>query len=186
MKTTRVLTTLKIVKKLVLSLVLVLVIGGLIIVGIVLSDSGPLGDFCKTNPSLLRFAVLNNLCTRLNLNATLKCSYDTHICENVNPRKDSGGYKITITVNGKPGKGVEVDMGVNSGPTGDSYIKTTDKNGVAFFKGIPPGVYYQGVNLENFPKEYGDAYKTWTWARITIVEGKMAEMKMDLHTSSGP
>lgn len=146
-------------------------------------QSGELGRFCKTNPSLLRFGIINKLCTEANLNVTLKCSYVTHTCENLIPQEDSGNYKITLTVNGKPGKGIEVNLGQNAGPIGDSYVKTTDHNGVAIFKGIPPGVYYQSANLDNFPKEYGDAYKSWTWVTITVIKGKTGEMKMDLHSN---
>lgn len=163
-------------------LVIILILGSLAVIGGGI-ESGELGRFCKTNPSLFRFAILNNLCTRVNLNTTLKCSYVTHTCENLIPQEDSGNYKITLTVNGKPGKGIEVDLGLNAGPIGDSYIEVTDVNGVAIFKGIPPGAYYQGVNLSNFPKEYGDAYKTWTWSKVTISKGETIEMKMDLHSN---
>lgn len=164
-------------------LVIILIFASVTMVGGALVQSGELARFCKNNPSLLRFAVLNSLCVRINSEATLKCSYNTHTCENVIPQKNSGDYKITLTVDGKPGKGIEVDLGVNQGPIGDSYIKTTDENGIALFKGIPAGVYFQSVNLSNFPKEYGNAYKTWTWSNVTIIEGKVAEVKMDLHTS---
>ncbi len=162
---------------------MLIIFGALIAIGGKAIQSGELGRYCKTNPSFFRLGFLNNLCTSINLNSTLKCSYITHTCENVISQKDSGDYKITITVNGKPGKGIEVDLGVNSGPTGDSYVKTTDYNGIAVFKGIPPGVYYQSANLSNFPKEYGDAYKTWSWENVEIVEGKTTEMKIDLHTT---
>ncbi len=170
-------------KKFVFALIIILALVGLIVVGGKTIWSGELSKFCKTNPSLLRFTLVNNLCVSANKEFTQKCSYTTHTCENVIPQEGSGSYKITITVNGNPGKGIEVDMGVNQGPTGDSFINTTDGNGIAIFKGIPPGVYYQSINLANFPKEYGDAYKSWTWATVTIVKGKITEMKMDLHSS---
>lgn len=170
-------------KRIVFILVIILVFGGATAIVARAIESGELRKFCEANPSLLRFGIINKLCTEAKRNITLKCSYETHACENVVPQKDSGDYKITITVNGKPGKGIEVDLGQNAGPIGDQYIKVTDMNGVAIFRGVPPGTYYQGMNLDVFPKEYGDAYKTWTWAKVTIIEGKTAEMKMDLHSN---
>ncbi|MCL5073510.1 MAG: hypothetical protein M1308_21845 [Actinobacteria bacterium] len=169
-------------KRIVLVLIVIL-IGGLAVIGRREIQPGELGRFCKANPSLLRFGIINKLCMQANLNATLKCSYATHACENITPQENSGNYKITIMVNGKPGKDIEVDLGLNAGPVGDSYIKVTDINGVAIFKGIPPDTYYQGVNVETFPKEYGDAYKTWTWSKVTIIKGKTTEMKMNLHSN---
>lgn len=106
-----------------------------------------------------------------------------HTCENFIAQKDSGNFKITLTVDGKPGKRIEVDLWFKPSPGGESFVKNTDEKGVAFFNGIPSGVYYPSTNLTNFPKEYGNAYKTWSWEKVAIVKGETAEMKVDLHTT---
>lgn len=170
-------------KRIVFIVVIILVFGGIAAIAAGAIESGELRNFCEANPSFLRFGIINTLCTEAKRNRTLTCSYETHACKEVIPREDSGNYKIAIMVNGKPGKGIEVDLGQNAGPIGDQYIKVTDMNGVALFRGIPPGTYYQGMNLDVFPKEYGDAYKSWTWAKVTIAAGKTAEMNMDLHSN---
>lgn len=169
-------------KKILIILIILLLLGGLGVLGFRFL-SGPINGLCQSNPSLFRFAAFNNLCANLKLSSTQKCNFENHTCENFIPQKDSGNFKITITINGQPGKGMEIDLWFKPSPGGDSFLKNTDSNGIALFEGIPPGTYYPSTNLSNFPKEYGNAYQNWTWTNVEIVKGKTTEMKMDLHSS---
>lgn len=173
-------------KKVFLAVLVLIFLGGLGYVGVKAVLSGPFNGICKTRAPLflgIRPTLLDNICEAINSNTTLKCNFDTHTCENFTPQKDSGNLKITITIDGKPGKGIEVDLWAKPSPGGESYVKNTDEKGIALFKGIPSGVYYPSSNLTNFPKEYGNAYKTWSWENVEIAKGKTAEMKIDLHTT---
>ncbi len=173
-------------KKVFLLVIIILILGGLGYLGLKAALSGPFNRICKTRAPLflgLRPALLDNLCEAISANTTLKCNFNTHTCENFAPLKDSGDFKIILTVDGRPGKKIEIDLWFKPSPGGESLVKNTDEKGVAFFKGIPPGVYYPSTNLTNFPKQYGNASETWTWESATIVKGKATEMKMDLHSS---
>lgn len=160
--------------------------GGLGYLGLKAALSGPFNRICKTRAPLflgIRPALLDNVCSAISSKSILKCNFDTHTCENFIPQKDSGNFKIIITVNGKPGKGVEIDLWFKNTPGGESFVKNTNASGVALFEGIPPGIYYPSTNLTNFPKEYGNAYQNWTWQNVEIVKRKTTEVKMDLHSS---
>lgn len=173
-------------KKIILGLIVLLILGGGVFLGIRVALEGPYNGLCKTRAPLflgIRPALLDNICEAISSNTTLKCNFDTHTCENFIAQKDSGNFKITLTVDGKPGKNIEVDLWFKPSPGGESFVKNTDEKGRAFFKGIPSGVYYPSTNLTNFPKEYTNAYKTWSWENIAIVKGKTAEMEIDLHTT---
>ncbi len=173
-------------KKIILGLIIILLLSGLTYAGVKMTRSELFKGICKTRAPLflgIRPSVLDEICVRLNANKTLKCNFDTHTCEDFLAQKDSGNFKITLTVDGKPGKGIEVNLWFKPSPGGESLVKNTDEKGIAIFKGIPPGVYYPSTNLTNFPKEYGNAYKTWTWAVVTVIKGETAEIKIDLHST---
>lgn len=172
--------------KFVFGLIIILFLGGLVYLGIKTALSGPFKEICQTRAPLFlgfRPPILDSLCEKLKAEATLKCNFDTHACANYTAQKEAGNFKIILTIDGKPGKGIEVDLWFKPSPGGESFVKNTDGKGTAFFKGIPPGVYYPSTNLTNFPKEYGNAYNTWTWAKVTVIKGETTETKMDLHST---
>lgn len=179
-------------KKLALFLLGVLVVG---YAGVRLGLAGPFNEICKSLKPLfwgIRPEFINSTCKQIEdsrrAKTTLLCNWKSHSCNLVQSGPETGELKVRVTVDGKPGKNIEVDLWTSSQPGGadESYIIYTDGNGLAWFKGIPPGVYYPGNNLSGFPKEYGDAYLTWEMLPAQVVKGQSQEAVIALTRAGRP
>lgn len=177
-------------KKLILIFVSLLVIVGLGYGSYkILSGS----DICKTRRPLFmgfRPVIIDKLCPPVirsdedikNARVAVLCNWKKHTCEYFKPQKDSGNLKLTITINGMPGKRIEVSLWTTQKPpdSDEAYIKYTDDNGVAFFEGITSGTYYPNYDLSKFPKEYGNAYVTWDAKAVEVVKDTTREVIINL------
>jgi len=110
------------------------------------------------------------------------CYWKQNYCDYFTPSTDSGSLKVLVTVDGKPGKEIEVNLWTSQKPGGSDefYTKYTDDNGVAFFEGITSGTYYPNYNLNGFPKEYGNAYTAWETQKVEVIKGTTKEVTINL------
>lgn len=172
-------------RNLLLGILIVLLLGGVAFFGFRAALAGPLNGLCKTLP------FTESLCPSssggediTNSKATFKCSWVDNSCSPITPSANSGNLKVTVTVNGQPGKKIEIDTWTSAQPGGDkeSLVKYTDAEGIALFEGIPSGTYFLTSNSNSFPKEYTTALKSFSIQKIEVIEGSTAEISINLNT----
>lgn len=182
-------------KKIILGLVFLLILLGLGGFGFKVALSGPMSGLCQTRAPLfmgLRPGFIDALCPPVirddadirNSKTAVKCDFTAHKCDFFTPSTSSGDLKVIITVDGQPGKKIEVDTwpGPHPGSGNESYVKYSDDSGTAFFKGIPSGIYYLSTNSNSFPKEYQNAETTFGIPKVEVVKDQTTEVKIDLHS----
>ena len=171
-------------RNLLLALVVILLLLG-VFFGLKAALAGPLNGLCTASSLVGRLCPSSSWPEDITTSkATFKCSWVENSCSPITPYPNSGNLKVTITVNGQPGRKIEVDTWTSAQPGTDkeSFVKYTDKAGVALFEGIPAGVYYLTSNTTSFPKEYGNAADSFGAQRAEVSAGTTAEIEIKLTT----
>jgi hypothetical protein len=175
-------------RNLLLGIVIVLLLAGVGFIVFKVALKGPLSGLCSNAP----LPFISSLCPSTTSGgditvskATFKCSWADSSCSPIVPSANSGNLKITVTVNGEPGKKIEIDTWTSPQPGGDkeSFVKYTDQQGIAFFEGIPAGIYYLTSNTNSFPKQYTNAWESFSPERVEVAASSTTERSINLVTT---
>lgn len=175
-------------RNLLLGIIIVLLLAGVGFVAFKVALKGPLIGLCSSKtPSFI-----NSLCPSTSggeditaSKATFKCSWADSSCSPITPSPNSGNLKVLVTVNGQPGKKIEIDTWTSPQPGSDkeSFVKYTDAGGTALFEGIPAGTYYLTSNSNSFPKEYTTALESFSPQSVEVTAGSTTEKSINLNTA---
>jgi hypothetical protein len=115
-----------------------------------------------------------------------KCNFKEGTCAPVTATAETGQVRVLVTVEGKMGAAIEVDLFTTPNPEDNlvAYVKVSDQDGKALFEAVPAGTYYVFFNNTGFPKEFGEAEGLGpVGQKVEIVKGQTGEFNLDLRRS---
>ncbi|HLD96460.1 MAG TPA: hypothetical protein VI794_01965 [Patescibacteria group bacterium] len=117
-----------------------------------------------------------------------RCNFRTETCEPITANAETGVLKVTTTVDGQVGKGIEIDLFSRPQPEEavnfDAYVKISNRDGIALFEAVPAGTYYIFFNNTGFPKEFGEPEGLGpVGQKVVVVKGQTKEANLDLSRS---
>jgi hypothetical protein len=112
-----------------------------------------------------------------------RCNFKEGTCVPVTATAETGQVRILVTVEGKPGSFIEVDLFTTPNPEDNlvAYVKISSQDGVALYEAVPAGTYYVFFNNSNFPEEFGEPEGLGpVGQKVVITKKQTQEVNLDL------